>query len=132
MVNLTAAAIAKLAFDGVIQAGAGKLTDTAINQAKLLWEKIRDKFKEEPSAEKALIETEEQRSPEILEQQVVPFLHVAMVKDPQFAQEIQNIAQEINQEIGANSQDEFQMEAQGYDQSTVKQVGKIQADNVSF
>ncbi len=101
---LTAAAIAKLAFDGVIQAGAGNLTETAISKAKLLWPKIREKFKGNPIAEEALRDAESQRSLEILEQEIVPLLQVAMRKDTQFAQEIQNIAQQINQEITSSGQ----------------------------
>ena len=132
MVGLTAAEIAKLGFSSVIQTSAGALSQVAIEGAKKLWQKIREKFQGNSLAQQALNDAESQRSPEILEQEVVPLLQVAMRKDPQFAQEIQIIAQQINQEIGANSQDQFQMEAQGYDQSTVKQVGKIQADNVSF
>ncbi len=102
---LTAAAIAKLAFDAVIQTGAGKLTEAAIVKGKQLWQKIRGKVKEEGASETALAEVEKERSPEILEQQVVPFLQVAMLKDPQFAQEIQNIAQQINQDIQEGSKD---------------------------
>ena len=103
MVTLTATEIAKLAFGGLIQAGAGKLTEAAISKAKLLWQKIWEKFKGNPMAEEAFKDAESQRSSEILEQEVVPLLQVAMRKDPQFAQEIQNIAQQINQEIHANA-----------------------------
>ena len=101
---LTAAEIAKLAFGGVIQASAGALSQVAIERAKKLWQKIREKFQGNPMAEEALKDAESQRSPDILEQEVVPLLQVAMRKDPQFAQEIQNLAQEINQEIKAESQ----------------------------
>jgi hypothetical protein len=43
--TLTAAAIAKLAFDAAIQTGAGKLTEAAIEKGKQLWQKIRGKVK---------------------------------------------------------------------------------------
>ena len=118
----TAAAIAKLAFDGVIQAGAGNLTETAISKAKLLWQKIREKFKGNPIAEEALRDAEEQRALEILEQEVVPLLQVAMRKDTQFAQEIQNIAQQINQEITSNGQKHITMsDFETHDNSVVIQ-----------
>lgn len=129
---LTAAAIAKLAFDAVIQTGAGKLTEAAIAKGKQLWQKIRGKVKEEGATEAVLAEVEKERSLEILEQKVVPLLQVAMRKDSQFAQEIQNIAQQINQEIQEGSRDNIQMTATSHDQSTLKQVGKIDADTVSF
>ena len=102
--TLTATAIAKLAFDAVIQTGAGKLTEAAIEKGKQLWQKIRGKVKEEGVTEAVLVEVEKNKSSKILEEQVVPFLQVAMLKDPQFAQEIQNIAQQINQEINASGQ----------------------------
>lgn len=129
---LTAAAIAKIALDAVIQTGAGKLTEAAIAKGKQLWQKIRGKVKEEGATETVLAEVEKERSSEILEQQVVPFLQVAMLKDSQFAQEIQNIAQQINQEIQEGSKDNIQMTATSNDQSTLKQIGKIDADTVSF
>ena len=97
--TLTAAAIANLAFDGVIQAGAGKLTEAALAKCQQLWQKIRGKVKEEGVTEAVLVEVENKKSLDILEQQVVPRLREAILKDPQFAQEIQNIAQQFNQEI---------------------------------
>lgn len=129
---LTAAAIADLALKAAINTGAGELTKAAIVKGKLLWQKIRGKVKEEGATEAALLEVEQERSLEILEQQVVPFLDVAMQKDSQFAQEIQNIAQQINQEIQEGSKDNIQMTATSHDQSTLKQVGKIDADTVNF
>ena len=132
MIALTAGAIAKLAFDAIIQTGAGKLTEDAIEKGKQLWQKIRGKLKDEPTVEAAFLEIENNQSQEVLEQQIVPFLQVAMLKDTQFNQEIQEIAQQINQEINGGDQDTIHITAKAYDQSTVKQVGKIEADNVSF
>ncbi|MDJ0901775.1 MAG: hypothetical protein QNJ55_23545 [Xenococcus sp. MO_188.B8] len=130
--TLTAAAIANLVFDTIIQTGAGKLTEAALEKGKQLWQKIRGKVKEEGVTEAVLVEVEQNKSSQILEDQVVPFLQVAMLKDPQFAQEIQNIAQQINQEIEVGSQDNISMNVNAYDQSTVKQVGKIEADTVNL
>jgi phenylalanyl-tRNA synthetase alpha subunit len=123
--TLTAAAIAKLAFDAAIQTGAGKLTEAAIEKGKQLWQKIRGKVKEEGVKETTLVEVENQKSLDVLEQQVVPFLQVAMLKDSQFAQEIQNIAQQINQEIREGSQDLIeQKDFETHDSSVV--AGKIE------
>ncbi|MGB5634406.1 MAG: hypothetical protein WBM86_16715 [Waterburya sp.] len=130
--TLTAEVIAKLAFDGVIQAGAGKLTEAALEKGKQLWQKIRGKVKEEGVTEAVLVEVEKNKSSKILEEKIVPFLQVAMLKDPQFAQEIQNIAQQFNQEIQEGSKDNIQVTATSHDQSTQKVVGKIDADRVSF
>lgn len=101
---LTAASIAKLAFDAVVQSGAGKLTEAALDKSRQLWQKIRGKLQEDSDAKAAIAKVEKQKSQEILEQQVVPYLQVAMLKDPLFAQEILNLAQQINQEIKAESQ----------------------------
>ena len=130
--TLTAGALAKLAFDAVIQTGAGKLTEAALEKGKQLWQKIRGKVKEEGATEAALVEVENKKSQEILEQQVVPFLQVAMLKDPQFAQEIQNIAQQFNQEIQEGSKDNIQVTATSHDQSKQNVFGKFEADRVSF
>ena len=76
--TLTATAIAKLAFDAVIQTGAGKLTEAAIEKGKQLWQKIRGKVIDEGVTEAVLVEVEKNKSSKILEEQVVPFLQVAM------------------------------------------------------
>ena len=123
--TLTAAAIAKIAFDGVIKTSAGKLTEAALEKGKQLWQKIRGKVKEEGVTEAVLVEVEQNKSSQILEEQVVPFLQVSMLKDPQFAQEIQNIAQQFNQEIKTTSQDIIeQKNFETHDSSVV--VGKVE------
>lgn len=132
MMSLTAAAIAELVFNTVISTVARKPTEAILEKGKELWQKIRGKVKDEGITEAVLLELEKQKSQEILEQQIVPFLQVAMMKDPQFAQDIQNIAQQVNQEIEVSGQDNVSMNATAYDQSTVKQVGKIEAENVQF
>lgn len=132
METLTAAAISKLVFDTAIKTIAGKLTEAGLAKAQQLWQKIRGKVKEEGVTETTLVEVETQQSLPIFEQQVVPFLHRAMLKDTQFAHQIQHIAQQINQEIIEGSQDTIFLNATAHDNSTVKQVGKIQAERVEF
>ena len=130
--TLTAAAIANLAFDGVIQAGAGKLTEAALAKCQQLWQKIRGKVKEEGVSEAVLVEVENKKSQEILEQQVVPFLQVAMLKDPQYAQEIQHIAQQINQEIELGSQDNISVRAAFHGHSKQYNIVKPSAETQTF
>ena len=132
METLTATAIAKLVFDGAIQAGAGKITEAGLAQAQQLWQKILRKVKQEGVTETTFVEVETQKSFPIFEQQVVPFLHVAMVKDPQFAHEIQHIAQQINQEVIEGSKDNIQVTATSQDQSKQYVVGKAEADTQTF
>ncbi len=97
----TAQKIAELAFGAVVETSVGKLTEGAIANTKQLWQKIRDKLKGEPAAEAALVEIEQNHSREHLAQ-ILPFLQVEMIKDPQFAQEIKKLAQEINTENQEN------------------------------
>ena len=130
--TLTAAAIAQLAFDGVIQAGAGKLTEAGLEKGKQLWQKIRGKVKEEGVAEAALVEVEKNKSQEILEQQVIPRLHEAMLKDPQFAHEVQHIAQQINQEIEVGSQDNIPVTAASHGHSKQYNIVKPSAETQTF
>jgi len=73
LAELAAAEIAKIAFEAVI----GKLTEGAMDKGVELWQ------------------AEQTKSEAMIEQQVVPFLQVEMLKDPNFAQEIQTLAQQI-------------------------------------
>ena len=132
METLTATAIAKLVFDGAIQTGAGKLTEAALAKAQQLWQKIRGKVKEEGVQETTLVEVENKKSLAIFEQQVVPFLQVAMLKDPQFAREIQHIAQQINQEVIEGSQDNIQVTATSHGQSKQNVIGKASSERLTF
>ncbi len=103
MMGLTALEIAKIAFTGAIQATGGAASAVAIQKAKTLWAAIRQKFQGNEFVEDALNDVESQKSKEILEQQIVPMLQRAMDKDDRFAQTLQNIAKEINQEINSNT-----------------------------
>jgi hypothetical protein len=97
-----------------------------------LWQKIKQKLQKEPTAAKVLAAAEQTKSEAMIEQQVVPFLQVEMLKDSNFAQEIQTLAQQIKQVINSGNQENIAMNATAYDNSTVKMVGKIEADTVSF
>ena len=128
LAELAAAEIAKIAFEAVI----GKLTEGAMDKGVELWQKIKQKLQKEPAAAQVLAAAEQTKSEAMIEQQVVPFLQVEMLKDPNFAQEIQTLAQQIKQVINSGNQENIAMNATAYDNSTVKQVGKIEADTVNF
>ncbi|MDB9411438.1 hypothetical protein [Microcystis aeruginosa] len=128
LAELAAAEIAKIAFEAVI----GKLTEGAMDKGVELWQKIKQKLQKEPTAAQVLAAAEQTKSEAMIEQQVVPFLQVEMLKDPDFAQEIQTLAQQIKQVINSGNQESIAMNATAYDNSTVKMVGKIEADTVSF
>lgn len=97
-VTLTAGAIATLAFQEFIKSGAGELakqfTAEAIAKMKNLRELIWNKLRNDPDAASAL-ESVKQGSEEELND-VATYLKSAMKKDPDFASQVQAIAQEIN------------------------------------
>lgn len=128
ILELTAAEIAKIAFEAAI----GKLAEGALSLGMQLWNKIKHKLQGEATVKAALIEAEKTKSEDIIQQQVVPFLQVEMLKDTAFAQEIQTLAQQIKQVVNTGNQENISMTATAYDQSRVKQVGKIEADTVNF
>ncbi|CCH98946.1 MAG: hypothetical protein PX481_19020 [Microcystis sp. M53603_WE2] len=91
LAELAAAEIAKIAFEAVI----GKLTEGAMDKGVELWKKIKQKLQKEPAAAQVLAAAKQTKSEAMIEQQVVPFLQVEMLKDTNFAQEIQTLAQQI-------------------------------------
>lgn len=68
----------------------------------------------------------------MLEQQVLPFLQVEMIKDAAFANTLQALAEQLQQSLEKSSAETIAMNIQAYDQSTVQQVGKIEAETVNF
>ena len=128
---IDAPAILKLVFDTAIATGATQATEAAIAKAQQLWSAIRQRFQAEPTVTQAIVQAEQERSFSVLEQQVLPFLQVEMLKDSNFATVLQTLATELQQSLKI-SQETIAMNANAYDQSTVKQVGKIEADTVNF
>jgi len=96
--TLTAAAIADLAFRKFIESGAGELTkkftEGAIVKMDALRQKIWDKMRGKPSAEAAITSIEQGSTAEL--DRLVAYIQVAMDDDPQFANEIWLMAQQIN------------------------------------
>lgn len=128
---IAAPAILKLVFDTAIATGATQATEAAIAKAQQLWSAIRQRFQAEPTVNQAIVQAEQERSFSVLEQQVLPFLQVEMLKDSNFATVLQTLATELQQSLKI-SEETIAMNANAYDQSTVKQVGKIEADTVNF
>ncbi|NEQ18046.1 hypothetical protein [Moorena sp. SIO2C4] len=95
---LSAAEIATLAFKKFLESGAGELakhfTTAAITKMdelrKMIWEKLRNNSK----AENALTAVEQGSSSDL--ERVADYLKVVMNEQPEFAKEIQVIAQEIH------------------------------------
>ena len=95
--TLTAAAIADLAFKKFVEAGAGELarkfTESAIAKMDQLRQRIWDKLRGKPTAEAVLTEIEQGNLAE--RDRLIAYLQVAMDDDREFAEEIQQLAQEI-------------------------------------
>ncbi|MBW4520822.1 MAG: hypothetical protein KME16_14110 [Scytolyngbya sp. HA4215-MV1] len=100
-VSLTAGAIATVAFQKFIESGAGELgkkyTMEAIAKMESLLKRIWTKLRGKPRIEevKASIEQTHKITPEQINQ-IAAYLQVAMDDDPQFADEIRLMAQQIN------------------------------------
>jgi len=96
--TITVAAITNLAFQKFIESGAGemakKFTESAIAKMDELRKKIWEKMRGKPSAEAALTLVEQGSKAEL--DRLVAYIQVAMDDDPQFADEVRLMAQEIN------------------------------------
>ncbi|MGB5971015.1 MAG: hypothetical protein WBG70_22060 [Spirulinaceae cyanobacterium] len=111
--SLSAAAIAALAFTKMLEKTVEKFTEGALSKMDELRQKIWQKLRGNPKAEKALTAVEEGNKEEI--QRLAVYLQDAMEDDPQFASEVQVMAQEIN---AGKLQDNSIMNQNNYDNST--------------
>ena len=115
--TFTAAAIAELAFKKVLETTAGevakKYTGNALNLIDQLYHKIRDRLMNNPDVEPVITAIEQKQSTDITP--VVPYLQAVMEDDPDFASEIRQMAEQINnidgidgQYVQVNSRDGYQ------------------------
>lgn len=97
-ITLTAGAIANLAFSKAFEKTIEKFTESAWNKIddlrKMVWDKIKTRFPED--ADKILQEADN-GSKEALES-VGDYLKIVMKKEPEFAEELKVLAQQINAE----------------------------------
>lgn len=127
--SLTAGAIATVAFQKFIESGAGELgkkyTMEAISKMESLLKRIWTKLRGKPRIEevKASLEQTHKIAPEQINQ-IAAYLQVAMDDDPQFADEIRLMAQQINagkiqdnssmvQNISGNDNEVWQTKVEG-------------------
>ena len=119
-VSLTAGAIVTLAVQKLVESSAGELgkkyTMEAIAKMDNLLKRIRTKLRGKPRVEevKAAIEQNHKITPEQINQ-IAAYLQVAMDGDPQFADEIRLMAQQIN---AGKIQDNSLTVQNNYDSST--------------
>ncbi len=95
MEPLTATAIASLAFlaTKVGEKALDKSLDAAWEKANVLRKKIWDKLRGDEHAETALTQAEQGDEKAI--EDVADYLKIAMKRDPEFAEEVQQLAQQI-------------------------------------
>ncbi|MBD1904665.1 hypothetical protein H6F66_09275 [Trichocoleus sp. FACHB-6] len=110
----------------MIEGGAGKLTEIAIEKLNLLRQKIWNKLRGNPDAERAIKAVEQGSKPELAE--ITEYLQACMDKEPAFAQEIQMMAKEIQiSSTQDNSKTQINRDnAKGY------QVETVNSERVQF
>ncbi|MBP5977262.1 hypothetical protein HW132_32205 [Brasilonema sp. CT11] len=116
MEPLTAGAIATLAFKKAFEKTIEKFTEAALAKMDELRKKIWEKLRGNPRAETAFKEAE--KGSEASLERVAEYLQSVMVRQPEFAADIEKLAHEIQQEInigkiqGQNVQNVYGGEAQ--------------------
>jgi hypothetical protein len=109
-VTLSATVIATLAFTKMLEKTVEKFTEGALTKMDELRQKIWNKLRGNPRAENALAAVEQGNKDEL--QRLAVYLQDAMEDDPQFANEVRVMAQEIH---AGKLQDNSQMTQNNYD-----------------
>ena len=134
-VSLTAGAIATLAFQEFIKAGAGeaakKFTSEAIAKMGELREKIVARFKGHETIEAELVKAETGDEDAIAS--LGDYLSIEMRKAPEFANEIQQLANEINQCLIEDNSGQVQVNYGGTNFQNKVDGGKVyQAETINI
>ncbi len=122
--------IAELALAALVGTGVGEMTKGALAKSRELWGTIRQRLGAKPEAASTIAAIEANPSPATVTQ-VVPLLQAEMSSDPAFAQALQGLARQVRNELNA-SQTTIHMQGESHDESTFKQIGTINAENVNF
>jgi low affinity Fe/Cu permease len=123
MEPLTASAIATLAFTKIFEKTLEKFTEAALAKLDELRKKIWDKLRSDSRAETALTAVEQGNESEL--ERVKIYLEDAMRSDPQFAEQVQLLAQEID---AGKLQDNSSMTQNNHDNSTGYQT-KVETES---
>jgi hypothetical protein len=97
-------------------------------KAKAIWSKLQPKVEAKEAAKEAAADVAQSPEDQDLQASLRVQLKKILDADKTLAEEIAKILQASTGKPGDN----IQMNANAYDQSTVKQVGKIDANEVSF
>ena len=105
-----------------------KVGEDVWNRAKAIWDKLWPKVEAKEAAKEAAEDVAKNPDDEDLQVSLRVQLKKILEADTALAEEIAKILQAEIDKPGDN----IQMSANAYDTSTVKQVGKIEADSVTF
>ncbi|PHM05687.1 hypothetical protein, partial [Nostoc sp. 'Peltigera malacea cyanobiont' DB3992] len=97
MEPLTASAIATLVFTKMLEKTIEKFTEATLAKIKVLRDKIWNKFRVNQEAVTAFVEAEKGSSTNL--DKVAVYLQEIMKSDPNFAQEVEKLVGEIQQDI---------------------------------
>ncbi|MBN3889752.1 MAG: hypothetical protein HWQ43_11440 [Nostoc sp. JL31] len=100
MEPLTASAIATLVFTKMLEKTIEKFTEATLAKIKVLRDKIWNKFRVNQEAVTAFVEAEKGSSTDL--DKVAVYLQEIMKSDLNFAQEVEKLVGEIQQEININ------------------------------
>ena len=128
--TLVGSAIAKLAYESAVKAGAGEVAKKAVGGGlelgKKLWTAIATKFKGNERATSALADLKSQGSEAAIEK-VGKYLDLEMLEEPQFGDEVRQMAQQIiNIQNQSSTQVGRQYNNYGRDQINIERVEKIE------
>lgn len=111
-----------------VEGASQKVGEDVWNKAKAIWAKLHPKVEAKEAAKEAATDVAQKPEDEDLQASLRVQLKKILDADTALADEIAQILQASTDKPGDN----IQMNANAYDQSTVKQVGKIEADEVNF
>ena len=112
----------------VAEGASQKVGEDVWNRAKVIWAKLQPKIEAKEAAKEAAEDVAKNPDDEDLQGSLRVQLRKILEADTALAEEIVKILQAGIDQPGDN----IQMSANAYDNSTVKQVGKIEADSVTF
>lgn len=112
----------------VAEGASQKVGEDGWNRAKTIWAKLQPKVEAKEAAKEAAEDVAKNPDDEDLQVSLRVQLRKILEADTALAEEIAKILQAGIDKPGDN----IQMSANAYDNSTVKQVGKIEADSVTF
>ena len=111
-----------------VEGASQKVGEDVWNKAKAIWAKLYPKVEAKEAAKEAATDVAQKPEDEDLQASLRVQLKKILEADTALAEEIAKILQASVDKPGDN----IQVSANAYDQSTVKQVGKIDANQVSF